>query len=183
MKRLFVIHGWGGSPNEPMIHWLGEKGRELGYEVAVLEMPNSAVPTIGAWTAHLDEHVMYVDENTDFIGHSIGCQAILRYLATQKGSKVGKVVLIAPWIEIAAQETAEEEDIARPWKENPIDFVSIRGMGKDFTAIFSDNDADVPLEANKAWIEKNLNANIIVETGKGHFTEEDGVVDLPSVFV
>ncbi|MES2215737.1 MAG: alpha/beta hydrolase [Patescibacteria group bacterium] len=183
MKRLFVVHGWSGSSQEPMIHWLGEKGKELGYETTVLEMPNASVPTIGAWTAYLDELVMYVDENTDFIGHSIGCQAILRYLASQKGSRVGKVVLIAPWTELTPRETVEETDIARPWIENPIDFASIRSMGGNFAAIFSDNDADVPLEPNKSWVEKNLNAKTIVETGKGHFTEEDGVRELPSAFL
>jgi uncharacterized protein len=178
MKRLFVIHGWGGSPTEPLIHGLGEKGRELSYDTTVLEMPNSNVPTIGAWTTHLDEHVMYIDENTHFIGHSIGCQAILRYLASQKGSKVGRVILIAPWTTLTNLETTEDEDIARPWRENPIDFASVRSTGNDFVAIFSDNDVFVPLTQNKEWVEKNLNAKVIIETGKGHFTEKDGVKEL-----
>jgi hypothetical protein len=34
------------------------------------------------------------------------------------------------------------------------------------------------LTQNKEWVEKNLNAKVIIETGKGHFTEKDGVKEL-----
>ncbi len=180
-KRLFIVHGWSGSPNEPLISWLGKKGIELGYETTVLDMPSPDVPTIDAWIKHLDENVMYVDENTNFIGHSIGCQAIIRYLATNMGSKVGKVVLIAPWgAALTGIDEGEDADIARPWKENPIDFATVKNMGKDFVAIFSDNDPYVPMEPNRNLFENKLNARIIVENGKGHLTESDGVIELQS---
>jgi len=46
-------------------------------------------------------------------------------------------------------------------------------------AIFSDNDPFVLPENQKSWKEK-VGAEIIVEHNKGHFTESDGVVSLPS---
>src|SRR6202042_2944953 len=85
-KRLFIVHGWAGSSKEPMIAWLGKAGAENGFETTVLDMPNTNVPTIDAWTAHLDSNVGYVDQDTYFIAHSIGCQAVLRYLEMNKGS-------------------------------------------------------------------------------------------------
>ena len=182
MKRLFIIHGWGGSSKEPMIAWLGKVGREIGFETAVLDMPNPAVPTIDAWTKHLEDNVYYVDQDTYFIGHSIGCQAILRYLEMNKGSALGGAMLIAPWKQLTGINQQENQDIARPWTDRPIDFSAIRSMNGKFVTIFSDNDKFVPLEVNKEIFEKGLNpVKIIVEQNKGHFSEEDGVVDLPVV--
>jgi predicted alpha/beta hydrolase family esterase len=181
MKRLFIVHGWGGSSKEPMIAWLGKIGMGAGFDTTVLDMPNTNVPTIDAWTKHLDDNVGYVDQDTYFIGHSIGNQAILRYLELNKGSQLGGAILIAPFVQLASLETQEEKDIARPWIDRPIDFLNIRKMSDKFVTIFSDDDYDVPIEVNKSAFEKALNPKVIIEHGKGHFTEEDGVVDLPVV--
>ncbi len=178
MKRLFIVHGWGGSPKEPLVAWFGEQGTKLGFETTVLEMPNSQVPTIDAWIKHLDEVVMYPDENTYFVGHSIGFQAIIRYLQSADSPKTGNVLGIGSWFALIGINSPENKDIARPWLENPIDFVKLRKIVPSFTVILSDNDKFVPFKENEELFKKNLNAKIIVEHEKGHFTEEDGVRDL-----
>ena len=98
-----------------------------------------------------------------------------------KGSQVGGAILIAPAFQIADLETEEDKDIARPWIDRPIDFASIRNMGGKFVTIFSDNDQTVILEPNKEVIEKGLAQKIVIEQGKGHFTKDDGIVELPVV--
>ncbi|MEK7646265.1 MAG: alpha/beta hydrolase [Patescibacteria group bacterium] len=178
-KRLFIVHRWGGSATEPMIAWLGEEGRKLGFETTVLEMPNSHSPTVDAWVNHLESVVMYPDENTFFIGHSIGCQAIFRYIQAPEITDVGGVVCIAPWLTLAKLETEEDKDIARPWLENPINFAQIKKVLKKATLIFSDNDTEVSLAENRDLFAAKLDAQVIVESGKGHFTESDGVKELP----
>jgi predicted alpha/beta hydrolase family esterase len=179
MKRLFIIHGWGDGPREPITLWLENTAKELGFDTTFLSMPNPAVPTIDAWTKHLEDNVYYVDQDTYFIGHSLGGQAILRYLEMNKGSQLGGALLIAPAFIVNGLDTQEDQDIFRPWKDRPIDFSSIRSMSSNFVTIFSDDDKDVPLDVNKEIIEKGLNQKIIIEHGKGHFCKEDGVVDLP----
>jgi len=161
--------------------WLGEQGRKLGFETTVVDMPNPEVPTIDAWVKHLDSVVMYPDENTCFVGHSIGLQAILRYIQSSDTIKTGSILGIAPWFTLTGIDEPEDKDIVRPWIENPIDFIKLKKIIPSFTAVFSDNDPFVPLKENQELFKKNLNAKIIVEQGKGHFTEDDGVVDLPSV--
>lgn len=94
---------------------------------------------------------------------------------------LGGAILIAPFLQLINLETKEEEDIARPWVDRPIDFMNIRKMSDKFVTIFSDNDKFVPLDANKAAFEKALNPKVIIEQGKGHFTEEDEVTSLPVV--
>ena len=43
-------------------------------------MPNSENPKIEKWVKYLEENIKSVDEQTYFIGHSIGCQTIMRFL-------------------------------------------------------------------------------------------------------
>ncbi len=180
MKRLFIVHRWSGSSSEPLIAWLGEQGRALGYETTVLDMPGTDVPTIDKWVGHLDSVVQYVDENTFFIGHSIGCQAILRYVETQEGCRVGGIILIAPLGNVlTGMNDPLDQDIARPWLERPINFRVIRDMGPKVSIFFSDNDEFIPLKETTEFYTNGLQPKFIVQSGKGHFKEKDGVTELP----
>ena len=178
-KRLFIVHGWGDS-KEPLLAWLGEQGTKLGFETTVLDMPNPGVPTIGAWVSHLESVVQYPDESTYFVGHSMGFQAILRYLQSPENSKTGSVLGIAPWLTLTGLETAEDKDIARPWTDNPIDFRQLKNVINKMTLIFSDNDPLVALAENEELFKKYFDPTIIIENGKGHLAESDGVKELPS---
>jgi predicted alpha/beta hydrolase family esterase len=182
-KKVFIIHGWDGSPNEQMLQWLKLSLEKRGYRVAVPEMPDADVPKIGKWIGKLKE-IIKPDSNTILVGHSIGCQAILRYIETlPENAKIAGVVLIAPWMELDKQTIEEEgeeiKQIAKPWMETPIDFGKIRKTTNNFVAIFSDNDPYVPLE-QKTLFKKELNAKIIIEHDKGHFTIGDKIKELQS---
>ncbi|OGY66792.1 MAG: hypothetical protein A3I24_03540 [Candidatus Harrisonbacteria bacterium RIFCSPLOWO2_02_FULL_41_13b] len=56
-KKVYIIHGWDGSPNEPMLQWLKVSLEERGCEVVVPEMPEPAVPKIGSWVGRPDAEV------------------------------------------------------------------------------------------------------------------------------
>jgi len=78
--------------------------------------------------------------------------------------------------------TEEGEEIiktVKPWEETPIDFEEVKKHSNKFVTIFSDNDSYVPLH-QKDLFEKELDAHIIVEHKKGHFTRSDGISELPS---
>lgn len=55
----------------------------------------------------------------------------------------------------------------------------VKDKANEFIAIFSDNDPLVLLDTNKQKFEQGLGAKIIIEEGKGHFSKEDGVKELP----
>ena len=183
MKSVYIIHGWGGSPKEEIHKWLKSELEKNGFKVNALKMPNSETPRIEEWIPFLQKNIPVLDKQTYLVGHSIGCQAILRYLETlPKETKVRKVILIAPWINLldtAYENPDEEKKIAKPWIETPINWEKCKSHTKHFTAIFSDNDFCVPL-SDKEIFRKKLNAKIIVEHNKGHFTMEDNVDKVPS---
>lgn len=179
-KRVFIIHMWDSKPSDGWYPWLKNELEIRGYQVQVPTMPEPAEPKIEAWVSHLIKAAGDVDENTFFIGHSVGCQTILRYIeALPTGKKIGGAVFVAGWLKLANLETKEEKEIARPWLETPIDFDKIKQRAGKFFAIFSDNDQWVPLNNNNLFAQK-LGAGIIIEHNKGHFSEDDGATELPS---
>src|SRR3989344_1064272 len=106
MKRVIIVHGWSGSPNDNWLPWLKTELEKLGHEVLVPEMPNADEPVIEAWVAKVSEVVDTPTNNTYFVGHSIGNQAILRYLETIK-APVGGAVFVAGWFDLKNMETAD----------------------------------------------------------------------------
>lgn len=173
MIRIILVHRWAGNAHEPLYQWLKAECEKRGYTFIIPHMPDPHVPRIDAWVEHLHQTVGTLDKDTYFIGHSIGCQTIMRYLETQK-TACGGVLFIAGWCTLQGLETEEEFSIAQPWLETPLDFEAIKDhMGK-LTCIFSDNDAFVPL-SDKEIFKAKLDAHIVVEHAKGHYTEEDGI--------
>ncbi|MBI2100608.1 MAG: alpha/beta hydrolase [Candidatus Vogelbacteria bacterium] len=184
MKRVFIIHGWDGYPAEGWFPWLKRELKKKGFQVTVPAMPESAEPKIDTWLAHLTATVGEVDENTFFVGHSIGCQTILRFLESLPDNQVaGGIVLVAGWINrLDGDLSPEELIIAKPWIETPINLSKVKQQAKKFTAIFSDNDKFTRLtEENKRIFGDELGAKIIVEHNRGHFSGSDGVTELPGV--
>ncbi len=180
MKRVFIIHGWDGHPEEGWFPWLKKELEERSFEVFVPAMPDSAEPKIETWIPFLAKLVGSPDSNTFFVGHSIGCQAIIRYLETlPEGVKVGGAVFVAGWYNLRNLETEDEKRIAGPWVNTPRDDEKIKRTINQAVAIFSDNDPFVLPENQKSWKEK-VGAEIIVEHNKGHFSGSDGIKELPS---
>jgi predicted alpha/beta hydrolase family esterase len=178
MKNVYIVHGWDGSPGETMLQWLKSAYEKKGYTVAVPAMPDPAIPKIEGWVQKLKD-IVKPDGDTVLIGHSIGCQAILRYLETAPAGVIfATVILIAPWMELDKQTMKDEGEggiaIAQPWITTSIDFPAVKSHIGRTLAIFSDNDPYVPL-AEKEIFERELGAEIIVEHARGHFTAGDGV--------
>lgn len=187
MKKLYLIHGWDGSPEEPMHKWIAEKTRERGYEVFNPLMPNPEEPKISDWLNKISEitnNGESIDEETIFIGHSVGCQAVLRYFEILENKKAGKTILIALWMKLDEQTIKEEgEDVvevAKPWMETPIDFEKVKKACAEFICIFSDNDPYVPL-SEKDFLKEKLNAKTLVLNNRWHFDPDSGIDKLPEI--
>jgi hypothetical protein len=173
-KRAFLIHGWEGYPEEGWRPWLKKELENKGFEVTVLAMPDSAHPKMNAWLNHLRKIVKTPDENCYFVGHSLGCITILRYLENLAPSqKVGGVVLAAGFTSNLGY---PELDSFFP---HHVKWNKIKKHCKKFFAIHSDNDPYVSMHYAD-FFKKNLSAKIITEYGKKHMSGDDGINKLPS---
>ncbi|HLD02084.1 MAG TPA: alpha/beta hydrolase [Candidatus Nanoarchaeia archaeon] len=171
MKRVFIVHGWDFKPSFAWYPWLRRELERSGFEAHTLEMPNASTPKIDEWTGHLKKEVGNVDNDTYFIGHSIGCQTILRFLEKLSGNQIaGGAVFVSGWINLENLETDGERKIAKPWLETKISLEKAKKHCKRFSAIFSDDDPWVPMSDEKIFKEK-LGAETFTEKGKEHFTK------------
>lgn len=170
--RLYLVHRWDGHPHADWYPWLKEELEKKGWKVIILAMPDPAEPNRDVWVNHLEKIVSHPDQDTYFIGHSIGCQTIIRYLATlPKNVHIGGILLVAGWLTLNI-ETEEEKRIAQPWLEAPIDFQKVKEKTKNIIAFFSTDDPFVPLKENTTLFKKNLGAKIIIEKNQGHYNNK-----------
>jgi hypothetical protein len=180
-KRIFIIHGWSGNPKEGWFPWLKKELTKKGLRVFVPAMPNPDYPKINPWINKLKSVVRNPDENTFFVCHSIGCQAVLRYVSGLDNKKIGGIIAVAGWFKLKGLTTREEKTIARPWLAKKINFKKIRSVVSKTVAIFSDNDPFVSLRGNSKVFREKLGAKILVERGKGHMGSDDKILKLTSV--
>lgn len=182
MSRIFLIHGWGGNPNIDWFPWAKKELQQKGYEVITPEMPDPEYPKIEPWVNKIKKVVGEVVSSDIFVGHSIGCQAVERYLQTlSANTKLNKAILIAPWVILTRktfEEMGENEDVVKSWYEEPINYEKIKNMAK-WTAVFSDDDPFVNYQDNYKVYRDKLDAEIILRANQGHFSGEQGVTKIP----
>ena len=179
-KKIIIVHQWGSNPKGDWYPWLEKELEKIGYEVLVPSMPNPDEPEIAPWVNELIKDIKEPNENTYFIAHSVGCQAVLRYLSSfESKGNFGGAIFVAPWLTLKNLET-EEHTIAKPWLDIPIDFKRVKSHVKKIVCFFSDDDPWVPLE-NAEEFKKKLGATTIIEKGKGHYTQQEGITQIQQV--
>ncbi|HEX3096005.1 MAG TPA: alpha/beta hydrolase [Patescibacteria group bacterium] len=179
MKRVFIVHRWSGDPEGDWRGWLKKELEDLGFEVIAPEMPDKEIPVIEKWVGHLAKLVGTPNEDTYFVGHSMGAQTILRYLETID-TKVGGAIFVAGWVNLKNLEYGELNGIAKPWIETPIDAEKIKAVLPKSALLISDNDPYEYFEENKEGYSK-FGTKIVVVHGAKHFTDVDGFYALPTL--
>lgn len=164
-KKVYIVHGWEGTPDSDWFPWLKKKLESRGFEVIVPQMPNTNNPKLSEWLSHLQKVAVSPDENTFFIGHSLGCITILRYLENlPEETKISGAVLVAGFSKpIGYDEIGDFVD-------HSVNYKKIKKHTNKFIAIQSDNDPFVPVKHGQIFKEK-LGAELITLKGREHFNE------------
>ncbi len=182
MNKIYIIHCWDGTKEDGWYPWLDKELSNENNKVYRFNMPNTANPKIEEWVSFLDKQIETLDDKTYFIGHSIGCQTILRYLQTKDICKVGGILFVAPWLDLLdyAIEDEDSYNTAKPWLTIPINFEKIKKFTNNISCIFSDNDYFVSLD-QKDKFEELLNVKTIIVNNKGHISQDDNVYELKEI--
>lgn len=179
-KRVIIVHGWGGYPEEGWFPWLKNELEKRNFEVIIPRLPHPDNPKIDEWISVLAKAADKVDENTYFVGHSMGCQAIVRLLEILPNEvKVGGAVFVGAWFKkLTGLDDPEDQDMGEYWLSTPIDFSKVRDHLAKSIAIFSDDDPYVPLD-NQDDLKNKLGSEIILQHQMGHFSGSTGTTQLP----
>jgi hypothetical protein len=176
-KRTFVIHGWEGYPEEGWRPWFKSELEKRGFRVLVPAMPDTMHPKMKAWVDYLAKIVGSPDENSFFVGHSLGCIVILRYLETLKESqKIGGAIFVAGF----AGNLGEGFEELSSFFGTPVDWKRIKEVCDKFVIIHSDDDQWVPLKFGEE-LAKSLKTNITKVHGMKHFSGDDGITKAPII--
>ena len=186
MLRVIIVHGWASAPEGDWFPCLKSELEKIGFEVLVPKLPDPKNPRIQGWVQKIADAIGEPDEKTYLVGHSLGCQAIVRYLETlPRKTKVGGAVFVGGYfkrltgLEEEIKENIGVAETEKHWLGTPIDFAKAKTHLLKSIAIFSDNDYYVPPD-NQDDLRDKLGSEIIIEHEMGHFSGVlDGVFELP----
>ncbi|HEY4523116.1 MAG TPA: alpha/beta fold hydrolase [Candidatus Paceibacterota bacterium] len=182
MKTALIIHGMPSkreyfnpaNPSPSNNHWFPWLQRQLilnGVLAQTPEMPTPYEPRYEAWAAMLGQ--FHIDEDTMLVGHSLGGGFLVRWLSEYKG-RVGRVVLVAPWLDPNKELTTSFFDFS-------ID-PALAGKTRDSAVFISDDDDQEELASLETL--KNTVTGLRVKefTGRGHFIlEHMGTEEFPEL--
>lgn len=166
--------------------WMPWIKRELGkkkIKVYIPDMPNTEEPEVDKWIEHISKVVGKPDKNTILIGHSLGGNAILRYLQQMKsGQKVGAAIIVASWLNRRKGKfrTPARRKMMSPWFKTPLYFNRIAKHSESFTALYSDDDRYVPKSAAQI-LKKKLGAKRIIAHHQLHFDQTKNLFVLKEI--
>lgn len=172
MKKVFMVHGFEGSPNGGWRPWLlGELDKKDIYACSIA-MPRPEVPVCSEWVAEIKHNVER--NSTDeiyLVGHSLGVPAILRYIEKTSVKNIKGIVLASG----PANKTDNEK--INSFFETPFDFPLIRSKIQHSTVIQGDNDPLVPM-SDAEILAKELNGKLFIVHNGGHLGGWHGIYTL-----
>lgn len=167
-NRVIIVHGWGGTPETNWFPALKIELEKTGVGVLVPAMPNTEKPLMTEWLDELKRVVGQTDKQTYFVGHSLGCITILRYLELlNNAEKVGGAVLVAGFSESVGIPEIES------FFTTPLDYEKVKARTDKIIAINSENDPYVPMKFAEILRDK-LAVELNILDDAGHINQPDG---------
>jgi predicted alpha/beta hydrolase family esterase len=174
MKKVFIIHGFGGSPNSSWIPWLMAELKKHDVYACALSMPYPESPSVMEWVEEISRHVSTnIGDEIYLVGHSLGVAAILNYLQQPFNKVIAGAVLVSGRL------GKSDHPIMAEFYEN-IDFKTITSRSKAFSIIHGDDDDVVPVSNAHALGKELHTVPTIIKNGK-HLNGSAGFRELPEV--
>ncbi len=175
MNKVYVVHGYTADATQNWFPWLKQELESRGIETTVFDMPHPLAPKAAEWDAYLAAHIDHCDEQTFFVGHSLGCIALLRYFETlPSDARAGGAVLVSGFCEPVRALPELDEFI------KPIDMDKIKAVVAGRAVVSARNDHIVPFRYSEALAAEMDAALAAPDTG-GHFLDREGYREFPQL--
>lgn len=173
MKTAILIHGYNDKseyldtsrPSPSNDHWFPWLQRQLqlkGILAQTPDMPGFYEPNYEGWKEMFER--FNLNEETILVGHSCGGGFLVRYLS-ENDVKVGKVVLVAPWVNpnLDPDFTVDKDFFNFEIEENFVD------KTKGVTVMYSTDDSEDITETVNFLKSKTKRIEFQEFDNKGHF--------------
>lgn len=177
MKNAILIHGrpdkdeyydasYPSPSNSHWFPWLSKQLMTRDIFTVAPEIPKPWQPRYNIWKKELER--FEINPETILVGHSCGGGFLVRWLSENKDKQVGKVVLVAPWLNPENNPASETADF--------FDFEIDENLGdrtKGITIFNSDNDMETIQKSVNILKDKIKGLNYKEFHEYGHFCFND----------
>jgi predicted alpha/beta hydrolase family esterase len=175
MKNAIILHGgpskeeyydpeMSSESNSHWIPWLQGQLLKADIPTATPEIPRSFDRNWKVWNKEVER--FDITPETILVGYSTGAGFFIKYLSIHPKIKVGKVVLVAPWLDPYHDKTKNFFDDF----EIDLDLVK-RTQG--VTVIYSNDDQDSVLKTVEIIKDKIKDLEFKEFNDRGHFSYEE----------
>lgn len=173
-QRVILVHGYDTTPNGGWFPWLMAELKKLAVFAVALDMPTPATPKQEEWVAEIARAVeRHRGHDVYLVGHSLGCTAILFYLARESAERVKGVVLVSGRAEPPLHTATA------PFYHQ-YDFVQARRNCHAFAVIHASDD-HTSVYQNGIDLARALDVALVTVPTGGHLWGVDRVHELPEV--
>ncbi len=169
MYDYVIIHGSYGHPFENWEPWLFETLTSEGKQVLAPQFP-CINQSYDNWKRVMDAYRPFIDENTSFIGHSLGPAFIINYLLDNK-LKVNNLYFAVPFYGLINNKDFDEVNKTF-FKYN--DISEATKYFNNIISFFGDNDPYVPAELVET-LTHQLNSPLKIIHNGGHLNASAGL--------
>ncbi len=173
MKNAVIVHGkpskeeyysaeYPSASNFQWLPWLQKQLLMKDIEAVTPEMFLAYNPDYSIWKREFERYDIGPD--TVLVGHSCGGGFLVRWLSENKNIKVGKVVLVAPWLDL-------EKSLNTSFFEFEID-AELASRTRELVVFSSNNDDEDIQESVKAILDTIKGSRLREFSGYGHFIIE-----------
>ncbi|MGD0576721.1 MAG: alpha/beta hydrolase [Candidatus Staskawiczbacteria bacterium] len=168
-NNIFIFHGTRGSPEENWFPWLKAELEKSGCKVFTPRFPTPENQNLESWFEAFENYKKYINKNSIFIGHSIGCAFILDVLE-QIDIKINTCFFVAGFLGLL---NLEVDKLNKTISDKEFDWEKIKNNCNKFILFQSDDDPYVSMGKAEELKEK-LDGELIIIKGAGHFNAKAG---------
>ncbi|MBS3106876.1 serine hydrolase family protein [Candidatus Woesearchaeota archaeon] len=173
MKTAFLIHGSYGSPKENWFPWLKEELQKLGYKVYAPQFPTPENQSLDSWGKAFQPFLGKINEETIFVGHSLGPAFILHILQNLH-VEIRASFFVSSFISPLGIERFDS--VNRTFYGQDFHWQAIKHHCRDFCLFHGEDDPYVPVEKAEE-LNSHLHGELILLEKGGHLNAESGFME------
>ena len=172
MSDIFIFHGTYGNPNENWFPWLKKELTAQGHQVFTPRFPTPENQNLELWWKQFKTFVPFLDNDTIFIGHSVGAAFLLNVLE-RINTPIKASYLVAGFL--GSLNDPDFDQLNKTFVDKTFEWSKIKNNCSRFYVFSSGNDLYVPVEKAQELV-SYLGAEGIMVQEAGHFNKQAGYV-------
>jgi len=167
MKKVLILHGWGGSDEPHWQWWLGQQLEKKEYEVSFPDLPNRDLPSFDIWMQTLHEEFTRFQPDI-VVCHSLANILWFHFVNRYDIKTLDKLMLVAP-----VRQTCQIPELQSffPYP-TPTDL-----KAEEIIMVGSTNDPYLSVE-EAIELQSQLNVGLKILDDAGHINADSGFGEL-----